>query len=1370
MIAVSSTPARHILAAFTTLRPRVRWQCWRRRRTLHHLRVALACTGLLAVTASGVLGWDHPQEGQLLSRRISISNYGGQGAAWAVAQVPTGEFFVGADRIYVVRGTYRYAPIEGIPGRNFRAVTADQNGRVWIGGWDELGYIEADETGEFVYTSLTAEFNAASEGNRLGQVIAAEAHSSGALFITEQGAHWWNGSRFQSWTLADDAPLNALRPQLDTLWVHRPEMGIIAFARSGPRLISPQSQLPGAPVWMLAPPETDGLSRPDGKWRDGWMLGTADAVFVHRDAAWHLLPELSAELRGARPTAAVRLNDSTIAISSQQKGVLVVDPEGHVLNRIEGDPTLGDNQVLSLWLDHTDTLWAGTALGWTEIVSPREISTLWPLDEKRSNTIRSLTYVGAELFAASSRGVYRLQPGIGSDGRARLLPLPATPGPTWTLSAHGDELYAGGVGGLWRLVAGSWQIAKETAGDVLVSLASQHHPGLIFHSNGTRIESYAPTGATAHTIELGEIPAEMIEGPDGNLWISTTLGTLWQMQPTAAGFTVVAEYRPGAGLPTGTTRASPGAVGEEIAVFTDEAILALDGDAFRPIPAFHGLSVSSISPRQSNGKAYWLMGRRHSPTSRYTFLAEASHNARNGWQIEVLTGDRLYSSASTQALLPSRDGAALWFGSTSNLIRLGPDSLRPRPPPGIPRFTSVLANVPVPESDIEPSETTPANNERIPTEEIHFPLTPSDTPIPDEAQSLRFTFSTGSDVRDGLFQTQLGGLETEWQGPTSYSREFTGLAAGDYEFRVRTIDRAGRIGPTITYPFTKQAPWYGRWPARIGYVFIALALFALGLRWRLRNLQRKNEQLNLIVEERTRELAMANSAKMEFLASISHEIRNPLNGITGLVGLLSDAPLAPRERELARSLSACARSLRRVFDEVLGFARLEEGRVTVRDQPFRLAPLLREIAQVFSAEATQRGNRIAVAADDDSPAFLGDPEKIRTVISNFVANALKYAPGTLIEINAQIDPMSPNHSAVSLQVTDHGPGIPAAEQELIFKKFVRGSGADLHRETGAGLGLATCQALASLMGGGVGVESEPGQGTTFYLQLTLTHAAREAIEQLAEAASTQDLVENPGPPSQKRRALVIEDQEYNQLVARSILERIGYNVTMASNSDEAHTAIEAGGYSLALVDWDVPGAKGDELAPLIRATPSGQQVAILAVTAHDAEEIRERCLNAGMDGFLVKPLDETLLLHTLRSLHERGRQMTTPTPASSGPADFRVFEYLGRGDEVQARSAAQDYLAQLDSELDGLRSSAATGNTANISARAHRLRAHAAVVQFAALKDTARKLQECAVRQQSEELKPLLRDVETHGEHLRRMIERYLARTTVTSSANTPKT
>ena len=443
-----------------------------------------------------------------------------------------------------------------------------------------------------------------------------------------------------------------------------------------------------------------------------------------------------------------------------------------------------------------------------------------------------------------------------------------------------------------------------------------------------------------------------------------------------------------------------------------------------------------------------------------------------------------------------------------------------------------------------------------------------------------------------FFQTQLEGVDPDWTAPSRESkREFAGLGPGSYVFHVRAVDAFGRPGAAITSTFFLPSPWYLKKPAILGFAALALLALVTVVRLRTRQMFRRNERLERLIEERTRELAMSNRDKTDFLSNISHEIRNPLNGIVGLVAMLRESAAGDQERELARSIAACARTLSKVFDEVLNFSKLENGQVPLRKREFAVDRLLDEVVRVFESTAAQRGNRLvlSIAEGTDRP-LRGDDEKIKTIVSNFVSNALKYAPGTPVEIEASLEVGTKGNATLHVQVTDHGRGVPRQEQELVFRKFVRGTSADIEREPGAGLGLATCKAFAELMNGGVGIESparESNEGATFYLHVPVEQGVKSA----EEAPPHLEGLESPAwVGSETGRALIVEDQEYNQIVLRRVTGAAGFCAGRGGGRKGRARSVRGGYLCRSLRGLGITGNhEGNRLGAAVAPTPERQQ-------------------------------------------------------------------------------------------------------------------------------------------------------------------------------------
>ncbi|MFI5337983.1 MAG: ATP-binding protein, partial [Opitutales bacterium] len=505
-----------------------------------------------------------------------------------------------------------------------------------------------------------------------------------------------------------------------------------------------------------------------------------------------------------------------------------------------------------------------------------------------------------------------------------------------------------------------------------------------------------------------------------------------------------------------------------------------------------------------------------------------------------------------------------------------------------------------------------------------------------------------------------------------------------------------------------------------GAVIAALLVGGL-VRWRVRQLKHQTERLNRLVNERTRELSLSNTAKSEFLENISHEIRNPLNGIVGLINLLEGKSLAGPDREHALALKECSENLTRVFNEVLNFSKLEYGYVVLEERPFRLAALLDSVRALFHGLSAQQGNTLTVRLPADfADGFWGDDGKIKTIVGNFVGNALKYAPGTPVEIAVSGVEAGEGKADVLIEVTDRGPGVPPEEQELIFRKFVRGANSQASRVTGAGIGLATCRLLAKLLDGSVGIESpspadpagsgagggstDYGPGSTFFLKFTLMRR---------EVSEDPSPVPSPGE-ADGDWALIIEDQRYNQMVVAGVVNQLGFHTVCARDADEAFAVIGKRPFSVVFLDVELPRIKGPEIARRIRELPFGPKLVIIGTSASDSDEAAQRCLAAGMDAFLLKPLTAA------------GIQSALTGARAGSRVDFSALELYARSMGGGVAGAVGTYVEALTGELASLREAVARQSAPEVVLAAHRVRSHATLISAAGLAQAAGVLEKMA--------------------------------------------
>ncbi len=410
----------------------------------------------------------------------------------------------------------------------------------------------------------------------------------------------------------------------------------------------------------------------------------------------------------------------------------------------------------------------------------------------------------------------------------------------------------------------------------------------------------------------------------------------------------------------------------------------------------------------------------------------------------------------------------------------------------------------------------------------------------------------------------------------------------------------------------------------IGAFMALIALTAIVLATRIRalliRLDANDRSLAASMAELTcaNDLAQAaNQAKSQFLANMSHEIRTPLNGVLGMAHALERDPLTPVQLERVKVIQASGKALLVVLNDVIDLSRIEARRLDISHSEFDLADVVHSVEDSYRDSATAKGIALGCRVDPEVlGSYLGDPMRIRQILLNLLSNALKFTEQGRVDIEVRAA-----HGCIAFAVTDQGIGIAPEDMGRLFEKFSQVDGSAARRHTGAGLGLAICRELAELMGGTIGVESNPGFGSTFTVRLPL-----ERVE--SGAPTTAD---EPPPvegaescPQQPLRVLAAEDNATNRQVLTLMLEPLGAQITMVEDGSQAVEAFRGGRFDIVLMDVQMPVMNGVEATRQIREIERSRcagPTPILAVSAnvmvHQLEEYRA----AGMDGHVAKPIE-----------------------------------------------------------------------------------------------------------------------------------------------------
>ena len=1152
-------------------------------------------------------------------RSFTTHEYGGHPEIWSGVQDRSGALLFGNENCvleYDGQGWDRI-PVPG--GYPIRGLARDSQGMIWAGGMNQLGHLEP-EGSSYKFTLLKP---GTLDQPSFGEVITITACGDAVYIRTKEALEIWRAGHGHAipWPHGDGFHY-IVAATSSRVFVHAKDEPLFEMLNDRLEPVSEDARIESTVVYQVLELDPETI-----------LLVTKNNGFfkLTRTGLEPFPTDVDPLIRRYNLAGPVTLAGGYIAVTLSQRGLVFIDLHGRIKGAFFRENGLPDPNILSMFSDRSQGLWTCQYTGLTRIELNPAISYFDAQNGLSNSWILNLERFQGQMYAATVDGLFRLQQATVETLPARFQAVAGSAPRLFALADCGDELLAGGEEGVFLYDGKELQHLPIPVGQVISLTRSTANPERVYVASSGGLAAISRTKGAWHLEGVlrgfdGEV-ARVIEQTPTEILVASVSGffRIKLREGNSAvfdGATVTPLSDIKGPLPPGDTP-DIFAINGSLALVSERGIYSCDEadgrfsihSAFSKVFDKYLVKLAAAGVGQ-DGHIWLALSPRNGLAGKVSETEIARIDADGHLAMLSHAVYRTIGDPSAIKEEANGEGSILWISGTY----------------GIARIDLSQAFVPVPAFNLFAREASTASGTSVPLPDAGHTLS-----LPFDSRDIRIRFANDrfSEPETIRYQMKLEGREKNWSPPLTDPVWRSGyLNEGRYELHVKAEDEDGILTQEAILSIDVSPPWYRTWWMYSIYGALSILCILGFVRVRVWRLRVREKELVAIVEKRTSELQesqarlvnakeaaeTANRAKSAFLANISHELRTPLNSILGYAQLMlrDDKEPAEKRRRLT-TIQSSGEHLLNMINEILDLAKVESGTIVIKPQPVQLKSLLNTVADELQLRASQKRLRFTYSADQSIQDWIStDPVRLRQVLYNLVGNSIKFTESG--EVSLAIHRVG---DRIRIEVRDTGKGIPANDLQHLFKPFYQASNND-QASGGVGLGLHISHRIVRLLGSELRVTSTEGRGSVFWFELP--------AGELKETSTTAPLHRVVSFVGENRKLLVVDDDASNRLYMVELLREVGLEPKVASSVEDALGLIRSERFDAVLSDIRMAETNGITFCHEVRADPELASLVMIASSASVYVNDRETALAAGFNGFVPKPVNESLLFGLFEKL------------------------------------------------------------------------------------------------------------------------------------------